>query len=400
MRRLWLALIAILLVAVVLVPNVATAEEADGSRAQNSEIYTFVEELCELNKSKDKDAVRDFLADKFKEALSGVEGVEFGEQIFTFNGLTDSYVNLEAKLTNSGATKQIIVGAHYDSMYEGAGDNACGVAALYLTMQRLAKENLSFNIVFVAFDGEEDGLLGSEYYVNSMSQADIDNTLVMFNIDTIATGDNLYLMCENRPTKLANLILQSVDGLQEKPHAKGTFSNTFDFFGYGYYETVQGSDHTPFRLQGIPIAFFFSGTYSASVWGYSESADTSNEVMNTVSDTFENLVAKHPDFEERITTVSDAVVATVTSNEFLTIDARKQLVNLNFWYTVWWPIIAAVVIGIVAISLAILYYRKLQKNAILGETEIKSQTVFDKPKAEDIFSFKSDDSDDIFTFKK
>lgn len=398
MKKLWFALIAVLLIATLLAPNVATAEETGGSRAQNSEIYTFVEELCERQKS-DKASVRNFLKEKFDEALCGVGTTH--EQKFQIG--EKEYFNLWAQIKKSDTDNQIIIGAHYDSIYEGAGDNACGIAALYLTMKALASNvSAPYNIVFVAFDGEEDGLLGSRYYVDNMSSIDIYNTVVMFNFDTIATGDKLYLMCENKPTDLAKLILSNAEGIQEKPYAKGTFG-TFDLFGYGYTELVQGSDHTPFRLAGIPIAFFFSGTYSAMVWNYAESTFGGNEVMNTSSDTFENLVEKHPAFEDRINSVSDAVVKTITSERFssdVAGRARKQLVNLNFWYNVAWPIITVVVIGIAAIVLAILYYRKLQKNAILGESEIKSNTVFDKPKAEDIFSFKSDDSDDIFTFKR
>ena len=53
----------------------------------------------------------------------------------------------------------------------------------------------------------------------------------------------------------------------------------------------------------------------------------------------------------------------------------------------------------------VLYSRKLQKKAILGTAEIKTQKVFEKPDASEIFSFaetKDDkkDIDDIFTFKK
>ena len=394
MKKLFFAAIAILLLVTVLIPCVAQADEAAVAE-QNSDVYAFVEELCERQRG-DKISARAFIKQKFVDIL-GENAVK--EQVFPVGN--ETYVNLIATINSANATKQIIIGAHYDSVFEGAGDNACGVAAMYLIMQRLSKENLPFNVVFVAFDGEEDGLLGSYYYVGKMSEETRQSTLVMFNIDTIATGDNLYLMCENKPTDLAKLILNNADGLQEKPYAKGTFgAGVVDYFDYGYYEMVQGSDHAPFRIAGIPIAFFFSGTYSANFWDYAESVDPSKNIMNTEKDTFDNLVLVFPNFEQRIVTVTDAVVNTVTSDEFVKIDTRKQLVNLNFWYNPLWPILTVVVIVIIVVVLSIVYYRKLQKNAILGETEIKSQTVFDKPKAEDIFSFKSDDSDDIFTYKK
>ena len=401
MKKLLFALIAILLIAVVFAPNVATAEEAGGNNGeQPMYVADFVEQLCKLRR--EGGDAKAFLKEKFNVALAGHGAVS--EQPFYVDG--KDYVNLFATLEKPGerSYKQIIIGAHYDSVGEGAGDNACGVAALYYAMQSLALEvrKLPCNVTFVAFDGEEGGLLGSQYYVSKMRQADIDNTLVMFNFDSVASGDKLYLMCENKSTDLAKLLLSNPwCGIVEKPYAKGTF-NLYDPYGYGYYERVQGSDHTPFRLAGIPTAFFFSGTYSATVWNYAESADPNKVVMNTLSDTYENLVKNCSDFDSRILSVAGTVVDTVLSDEFMPVaeNARKQLVNLNFWYNILWPIIAAVVIAIVAIVLAIFYHRKLQKNAILGGAEIKNQTVFDKPKAEDIFSFKSDDADDIFTYKK
>ena len=398
MKKFWFALIAVLLAAVVLIPNAVAAEESDGT---NEILYVgdFVEQLCKVRSSGGDDKA--FLIEKFNAALGGYSAVK--EQPFYVNG--QNYVNLVATLEKTGTrtSEQIIVGAHYDSVGEGAADNACGVAVLYYLMQYLTLNvrELPCNVTFVAFDGEEDGLLGSDYYVKQMRKADVDNTLVMFNFDSIASSGGLYLMCENKPTALAKLLLSNEwSGIKEKPHAKGVFANGFDFYGYGYYEMVQGSDHTPFRLAGIPIAFFFSGSFTVS--GYEESTDPSKAVMNTAADTFENLTENCRDFDGRIQVVATAVADAVLSDDFMSVakNARKQLVNLNFWYNVWWPIIAVAVIAIAAVALAILYYRKLQKNAILGESEIKSQTVFDKPKAEDIFTFQSDDADDIFTFKK
>ena len=78
MKKLVFVLIAVLLIAVALIPNVAAADTVSVN-VNNSEIYAFVEELCELNKSADKDSVRDFLVDKFNEALTGVDGVEVAE---------------------------------------------------------------------------------------------------------------------------------------------------------------------------------------------------------------------------------------------------------------------------------------------------------------------------------
>lgn len=378
---------------------------------ENAEIEQFVQELCERNALGDN-AAKDYLMEKFSEVL-GEENVE--EEMFFYD---KNYCNIVAKLLKPGATKQIIIGAHYDvTRGEGAADNATGVAALYLTMKTLAANasKIPFNITFIAFDGEEQGLLGSDFHVNGyannthdgMSAEEIANTLVMFNIDSIAIGDNLYLMCENRHTNLADAILAN-GGIVEKPYARGTYGAYLGGFGYGYYEYVQGSDHTPFRLSGIPIAFLFSGTYSASPWGFSESSDPSKNVINSSKDTYENLVNNGVDnYVSRIETVSNAISKTILDDNFATVaeNARNQLVNLSFWYNSLWPSITIAVILVILAVVTFLYYRKLQKKAILGTADIKTQKVFDKPDASEIFSFdktKSDksDVDDVFTFKK
>ena len=390
---------------------------------ENAEIKAFVKELCELNATGDKAEVRTYLVEKFNEALgksADVATVSSSVQpvMFHDSDSKENYFNIVARLEKVGATKQIIVGAHYDvTSGEGASDNVAGVAALYYTMMTLAENasKIPFNITFVAFDGEEKGLLGSKFFVDGdingkggMSSEEIANTLVMFNIDSIALGDDVYLMCENKHTDLADLLLENSVDILEKPYARGTYGSAIDSIyghGYGYYEYIQGSDHTPFRLRGIPIAFLFSGTYSASPWGFSESS-SSNRVMNSADDTYENLVKSGVAYAVRIQNVGDAIANTILSDGFTEVaeNARSQLVNLNFWYNRWWASLAIFVILVVLAISTWLYSRKLQKSAILGTAEIKTRKVFEKPDASEIFSFEDTkdgktDADDIFTFK-
>ena len=391
-------------------PNTAVTPTAE----QSDEITGFVQDLCQLNKAAVKADTVGWLVGKFKEAL--------GETAFTtsvttgeFRNKSDNknYCNIVARLSKTGATKQIIIGAHYDvTNGEGAADNATGVATLYYLMKSFARsKDIPCNITFVAFDGEEQGLLGSDYFVNGnedvandgMSAEEISNTLVMFNIDSIAVGKKLYLMCENKHTNLADVILANSDGIAEKPYARGTYGTYLDAVygrGYGYYEYIQGSDHTPFRLKGIPVAFFFSGSYNSGSWDFDEGS-----VINSSSDTFDNL--KNYSFVERVLTVNNAIVNTVLDEQFLDVanNARSQLVNLKLLYNAWWPSLVVLGVLVILAICTVLYSRKLQKKAILGTAEIKTQKVFEKPDASEIFSFaetKDDkkDIDDIFTFKK
>lgn len=83
--------------------------------------------------------------------------------------------------------EEIIVGAHYDKVSAGTGtiDNWSGAALLPSLYQGLAVKKPHHTFVFVAFTGEEDGLLGSDYFVQHMSRDELARTEAMINMDTL-----------------------------------------------------------------------------------------------------------------------------------------------------------------------------------------------------------------------
>ena len=83
-------------------------------------------------------------------------------------------VEIEGELRNVVAMPRgplqsplILVGAHYDSVPEtpGADDNASGIAAMLAAARALALLDPAPPVAFVAWNGEEDGLLGSVEFV-------------------------------------------------------------------------------------------------------------------------------------------------------------------------------------------------------------------------------------------
>ena len=81
----------------------------------------------------------------------------------------------------------ITVCAHYDSVYEGARDNASGVAAL-LFLSRAYAQREPFEdteLRFIAFGAEEIGMHGSRAYCAELTQDEIDRSLAVFNVDII-----------------------------------------------------------------------------------------------------------------------------------------------------------------------------------------------------------------------
>lgn len=391
MKKLLLVAIALLLV-VACMPTTILAEQTTDDY-KNSQTYKMLEEFvtaCPNRQGQEGeyDAAA-YIHGKFTQYY--VESDTTLELPTMQPIVADAYYsnNVILHKDNKSTTDSIIIGAHYDSVGVGANDNASGIVALLQIAQELKEVKLPFDVYFVAFGGEEQGLLGSQAFVNNFSQAyklPLTSIRVMFNLDSIANGDNLYVQCENKSTSLANLILQNATGktqLLEKPHAVGVFNA--DMWGYGYYEVIQGSDHTPFRVAGVPVASFFSGNFQN--WTYVESANSKNNTMNTAMDKLENC---NQSWIDKIDTVVDAIVSTVVHGDFASVsqNARKELLNLDLWYNRLWPKIVAVVIVILLAVFAVLHNRKLQKQALMGTASANTSHIFETPSADDIFSFK------------
>ena len=359
---------------------------------KNDPIYLFAKQFVEACPTRSGEiaekAAADWLKTRFDELLPETSP----SAIDRVSGYDRAVFNLSCKLDNPNTDRRIIIGAHYDAVSgsNGVGDNAFGVAALYTLLKTFATGSrfVPYDLVFVAFGGEELGLVGSYGYVNGMSEADKQRTALMINLDSLVFGDKLYLYCENKSTDIADLFKSHVDGIAEKPYRKGVMTNGYDMYGYGYYETIQGSDHTPFRLAGIPVAFFFSGNYDGMA--YAESANANRCVMNTSSDNFaslDNFVGAEA--VARTNAVVSGIAATFADSDFAAVcdNAVNQLVNLNLVYTRLYPKLVALGLSLVCLLLLVPYYRKLQKRAIMGTAEAKTSRVFSQPDAEDIFTF-------------
>jgi hypothetical protein len=164
------------------------------------------------------------------------------------------------------AKEAVIVGAHYDhlgrgpfgslapdeenAIHNGADDNASGVAALLAAARRLAEgPRPARSIVFVAFTGEEQGLLGSAYHARHPA-VPLERTLAMLNMDMvgrlgegplvvygIGTADEWEAMVTSKAAAIGIPVALQPDG-------------------YG------PSDHTSFYARDIPVLHFFTNVHS------------------------------------------------------------------------------------------------------------------------------------------
>ncbi|SDH65599.1 M28 family metallopeptidase [Alteribacillus bidgolensis] len=100
--------------------------------------------------------------------------------------------NISVSLSNRENKDAVVVGAHYDSMYNtrGAYDNASGTAVLLELIRTIKPEQLPVHVNIVFFGSEELLLSGSKAYVQSMKEKR-EMPRCMLNIDGIGRGEVL-----------------------------------------------------------------------------------------------------------------------------------------------------------------------------------------------------------------
>lgn len=197
------------------------------------------------------------------------------------------------------ADETIIVGAHYDHLgqggagslapwtkevHNGADDNASGTAALLEVARQLTTRDAkpARRIVFLAFAGEERGLLGSRHYVEHPA-IPLERTVAMVNMDMVGRLQNNSLVVHGTGT--ADLF----DGLIDELNKEYAFDIKKEPGGSG------PSDHQTFYSEKIPVFHFFTGTHG-DYHRPSDDADKLNisgmaRVSEMVADVVERLAA-------------------------------------------------------------------------------------------------------------
>jgi Zn-dependent M28 family amino/carboxypeptidase len=262
-------------------------------------------------------------------ALADIENVPLSDDTVSFS--TDVILhevpaaNVVGILDGSDPTLKnevIVIGAHYDHLgrggegslspregeiHYGADDNASGTAGMLELARLFASQTLRprRTIVFMAFCGEEEGLLGSNYYVNHPI-APIANTITMINMDMIGRmKDNKLIIggvgtaaewrqvvaAANAPERMRVAVAPASPGEMPRPITTGvgrevpivtgsngkpvvslSFEKPFDLTlnedGFG------PSDHSSFYSKQVPVLFFWTGTHN----DYHKPSDTADKI--------------------------------------------------------------------------------------------------------------------------
>ncbi|HWS85694.1 MAG TPA: M20/M25/M40 family metallo-hydrolase [Pyrinomonadaceae bacterium] len=195
----------------------------------------------------------------------------------------------------------IVLGAHYDHLgrggdgsgslgregdiHFGADDNASGTAGLLELARLLAseKEKMRRTVVFVAFGGEEEGLIGSSHYVQNPARP-LEQTIMMLNMDMIGrlrnnalsvggvgTAAELRALVEGvNMVHLPPVVSTGKGGRKQETPAPWVrrFELRLSEDGFG------PSDHSSFYARRVPVLFFFTGVHE----DYHKPSDTADRV--------------------------------------------------------------------------------------------------------------------------
>lgn len=219
----------------------------------------------------------DFIAERFKQIGLEGKGTDGYFQDFSFKPKTDPHQEVQYNVKdgdstisgrnvlgylNNNAEKTIVIGAHYDhlgygaegslyrgdaAIHNGADDNASGVAVMLNLAGKLKASNKGNNYLFMAFSGEEMGLLGSNYFVKN---------------STLNEGEINYMLNMDMVGRMKPDSTLAVYGVGTSPFFKQVINASNKGFKIVENESGVGpSDHTSFYLNDIPVLHFFTGQH-------------------------------------------------------------------------------------------------------------------------------------------
>ncbi len=188
----------------------------------------------------------------------------------------------------------IVLGAHYDHLgfggasslapdahepHNGADDNASGTAALLEAARALSarRDQLGRDVIFVAFTGEENGLLGSSHFTREPPPGAAPEGLVaMLNMDMVGRlrNDRLAVLGGDSAEEWEAVILPFC----------AEFALECELGGDGYGP----SDQMSFYAAGVPVLHFFTGAHD----DYHKPSDDTASINAAGGVRIANLVAE------------------------------------------------------------------------------------------------------------
>jgi len=269
----------------------AFTRAGDGSENRRMPILhlrrSLVDDVVKASLGRDLDTIQKAIDDSLEPASSPLAGWRIRGRTAIERTETEGR-NVVAILPGTGwpqggdadgkrSPETVVLGAHYDhlgyggansaapgehAVHHGADDNASGTALL-VEVARLLKREGPFprTILFVAFSGEERGLLGSAHYTANAA-VPLAETAAMVNLDMVGRLDGNKVVVHGTGTGTG------LDALVDRFVAARGFEAAKEPGGFG------PSDHSSFYARKIPVLHLFTGSHS----DYHRPTDTAEKI--------------------------------------------------------------------------------------------------------------------------
>ncbi len=219
------------------------------SENENRAIFRFTSDKLTSSLSQRQSSISEFIiSDKFYSKNLKINDYSIDSE------LNNSFEanNIIGYIDGKNNDSVVVISAHYDhlgkvgqTIFPGASDNASGTAMMMTLMKHYSKHQPNYRTVFMAFAGEEAGILGADYYVNH-PLFPLSQIKFLVNLDIMGAGDQGIQVVngkvfKNQFEKLVELNL--TNKYLKEVKTRGESCN---------------SDHCPFYLKGVPSFFIYT----------------------------------------------------------------------------------------------------------------------------------------------
>jgi len=195
------------------------------------------------------------------------------------------------------STQTIIIGAHYDSLrYVGTSDNASGVALLMENAQHMFNADNYYTLVYVFFGAHEIGMLGTFYFLDSLTQEESEDIILYINADVLIEGPYL--------------LVQAGYGFELD---ENSLSKQLIEIANGFSDTHGVSTRNMGVTGGDQLLFLYKGHTTMAFWGIDLHTFTS--FLHSPRDSYEHISSRFPGMIEKTMEAYGLLLKTILLSE-------------------------------------------------------------------------------------
>ncbi len=227
------------------------------------------------------------------EQLAATPGLVMRLKTDTFRGIATTS-NVIAESVSGDPNNVVMVGAHLDSVNAGPGinDNGSGSAAILEVAEQMSKVKPTNKVRFALWGAEEANLVGSTYYVNNLSDDELNQISLYLNFDMIGSPNHVFFVYDGDDSDAV--------GAGPGPAGSAQIEELFEAFYTSRAVPFKGtdfsgrSDYGPFIAAGIPSGGLFTGAEGiktaeeAALWG-GTAGEQYDPCYHQACDTYDNV---------------------------------------------------------------------------------------------------------------